>query len=142
MKKTYLLLAAAAMTVAATSCSKKAETAVDTPVEKTEVTTEYTGTMPGADVDAVRYAVSLTTDNDSVGTYTMTTEYVQGDSITQKFDEKGDFATFTKDGSTYVKLGDGAGATYFRCDADTAITMVNADLEAPVTGDYTLTKTK
>ncbi len=142
MKKTYFLLAAAAMTVAATACSKKADTTTETTVEKTEVTTEFTGTVPGADVDAVRYAVSLTTDNDSTGTYTMTTEYVQGDSITQKFDEKGDFATFSKDGATYVKLGDGAGATYFRCDADTAITMVNAELEAAVTGDYTLTKTK
>lgn len=142
MQKTYLLLAAAAMSVAATACQKKTETIAETTPEKTEVTTEFTGTVPGADVDAIRYAVSFTTDNDSTGTYTMTTEYVQGDSITQTFDEKGDFATFSKDGETYVKLGDGAGATYFRCDADTAITMVNADLEASVTADYTLTKTK
>lgn len=142
MQKKCLLLAAAAMTVAATACQKKTETTAEPTAQKTEVTTEFTGSVPGADVATIRYAVSFTTDNDSTGTYTMKTDYVKGDSLTQAFDEKGDFKTFSKAGATYVKLGDGAGATYFRCDGDTAITMVNADLEPSATADYTLTKTK
>lgn len=131
------------MMVAASACSgNKTEQTTATAEEKTETVVEYTGTVPGADVEGIRYTVKLTATTDTTGTYDMTEAYLQGDSIAQSFDTTGDYTVIAQEGAKYVKLGDGAGATYFRCDADTAITMVNADLEAPVTADYTLARTK
>ena len=146
MKKTYFILAAASAMVAASACSGKADKAT-TPAEeataKVETTAEYAGTVPGADVEGIRYTVKLTAVNDSTGTYDMTQDYVNGTETVQSFDSKGDYVVIAKDGAKYVKIGEGAGATYFRCDADTALTMVNVDLELPIRpADYTLTRTK
>ena len=131
MKKTYFILAAASAMVAASACSGKADKAT-TPAEEAT-----------AKVETIRYTVKLTAVNDSTGTYDMTQDYVNGTETVQSFDSKGDYVVITKDGAKYVKIGEGAGATYFRCDADTALTMVNVDLELPIRpADYTLTRTK
>lgn len=144
MKKTYFILAAAAAMVATTACSKKAETATtdETTVEATAA--EYSGVLPAADADGVNYTVSLTAETDTTGTFSMTEDYIQGDTIGQSFTSAGTYAVIENEGQKYVALAqDAANITYFRCDGDTAITMVSADLTPAVSDlNYTLTRTK
>lgn len=143
MKKTYFLLAAAVVAVASSACSKKtdsAETASET--SKTETTVQYAGTVPGADVDGVHYIVTFTAESDSTGVYDMTADYIKADTIAEKFTETGRYGSFDRVGTRYVKLSGGDATTYFRCDGDSALTMVNSALEASPTADYTLMRVK
>ncbi|MDE6512631.1 MAG: copper resistance protein NlpE, partial [Muribaculaceae bacterium] len=100
--------------------------------------------LPAADADGINYTVTLTAETDTTGTFSMTEDYIQGDTIGQSFSSEGTYAVIENDGQKFVALTqDAANVTYFRCDGDSAITMVSADL-TPALSDlnYTLTRTK
>lgn len=145
MKKTYFILAAAAAMVAATACDSKSKTEAsdETPVEEATAI-EYSGVLPAADADGVNYYVALTAESDTTGTFSMTEDYIQGDTIGQSFTSAGKYSVIENEGQKYVVLTqDAANVTYFRCDGDSAITMVSADLTPAISDlNYTLNRTK
>lgn len=119
----------------------------------------YTGLIPAADAEGVRYSLKLDYDDDkncTEGDYDLIETYIVGDSLSMtghkdadSFKSEGDFTVMQKDGKTYLKLiqdvkdsakGSNAGPIYFLVDSDSTITMVNADLQlaADSTMNYTL----
>lgn len=157
MKKT--LFAAAALSILAlASCSQSAADRTATTAVNTDndVVEAYTGMIPAADVDGVRYTVVLDYDDDSngkEGEFEMIQTYVEGDTtvasgVSDKasFFSKGDF---TRPGDNaaadYIKLqsstASGPGeVTYFLVTSDSTIVLVGPTLQpAADTGlNYTL----
>ena len=149
MKKTTLFMAAALsmMTMAACSgnqkCSGDKKSCADG--DKKEL---YTGVLPAADADGIRYALKLDYDDDNNymdGDYDLLETVVEQDTTSalgfkegQSFKSEGDFTVIDKDGKKYLKLvqdvkdsakGSNGGPLYFLVESDSTIVMVNSDLE-------------
>lgn len=151
MKRTFCYLAAAAalLTLGACTGTQKPTTA---PTPDRDTDKVYTGVMPGADVDGIRYTVLLDFDDDGTeGDYDMVQTYFVTDSTgtvqdVESFASEGDFSVGTgANGQKYLKFsGDGAGEIYFLADTDSTITMVDATLTPSTTPgmNYTLKAAK
>lgn len=123
----------------------------------------YTGVLPAADADGVRYTLTLKYDKDDnfrEGDYGMIETFVVADSTattgykdTKSFRSEGDFTVGEKDGKKFLRLvqdvkdsqpGSNAGPIYLLADSDTTLTMVNAELQPAENSElnYTLTLSK
>lgn len=159
MKKAFYAAAAVAMlgmsACSGNSCDSKSCAAGDD--KKMEQV--YTGVLPAADCDGIRYTLKLDYDDDhnyTDGDYDLVMTYIGSDStsVTGYKDittdkSEGDFKVFEgKDanaGKTYIELtqdapkGQKGDTMYFIIDSDSTITMVNSELELPVPGlNYSL----
>lgn len=157
MKKTILFAAAgmALLTFAACSgnCTK------DGSCHKSDIDEVYTGVLPAADTDGVRYTLTLDYDDDANdGDYKLVETYMQADttavtgySDVKTFTSEGDFKVIKKGDKTYIKLikdqkDSQAGSVdtpiYFVVDSDSTITMTNDQFEVSTTPgmNYTLKK--
>lgn len=149
MKKTTLFMAAALsmMTMAACSGNQKCsgEKTCCSDGDKKEL---YTGVLPAADSDGVRYSLKLEYDDDhnyTDGDYDLLETYLEQDSTSaigfkdgKSFKSEGDFTVMDKDGKKYLKLiqdakdsakGSNAGPLYFLVESDSTLVMVNSDLQ-------------
>lgn len=163
MKKIILMAGVALATLGLASCDNKTATNSDASAvtaQERNVDAVYTGVMPAADCDGVRYTLLLDYDKeDRDGDYTLVETYIQADTTTvlgykdlKSYVSEGDFTIEQKDAKNYIKLvkdakdssqGSVDTTLYFLIDSDNAITMTNADLEVSTTPgmNYTLTKT-
>jgi hypothetical protein len=168
MKKIFSILAVALGVTSIAACSGNSKTADNTGDDLKELKDEvYTGVIPAADCDGIRYSLTLAYDtaaNDKEGDYSLLETYLQSDTTSttgykdlKSFKSKGDFAVIKGEGvnlgKTYLKLtqdskdseaGSAAGPIYFVVDSDSTITMVNSDFEVSQTPgmNYTLTQAK
>lgn len=151
MKRTFCYLAAAAALIVLGACTDTRKPT--TPLTSDRSTDKvYTGVLPGADVDGIRYTVLLDFDDDGTeGDYDIVQTYFTTDSAgtvqdLASFADEGDFTVGTgANGQKYLKLsGDGSGEVYFLVDTDSTITMVDASLTpSPTPGmNYTLKSTR
>ena len=144
MKKTLVTLSAAVALLGCASCSNcdkgscNAASGSNCDVDKV-----YTGVLPGADVEGIRYTVALDyDDNGNEGDYFLVQTYFNTDSVAtggvkdvNSFKSEGDFTVVKKDGKTFLMLvpegkkSSAADNLYFEVDNDATITMVNADYE-------------
>lgn len=156
MKKFMMFAAAFAAVLSFSACSGKqaAAPATETTVAVDKVVA-YTGTLPAADCEGIRYDLKLeydADDNYTEGDYNMVETYITGTENDSTYRSEGDFKVLTKDGKTYIKLepdakdsdqGATTTVTYFMMGDDESLVMVNSSLEAPVApADYTLTVVK
>ncbi len=163
MKKIVLMAGVALATLGFASCdSNKTTNAADATAvtaQEKNVDAVYTGVMPAADADGVRYTLLLDYDNDDKdGDYTLVETYIQADTTAtlgykdlRSYVSEGDFTVEQKDGKSYLKLvkdakdssKDAADNLFFLVDSDNSITMTNASLEVSETPgmNYTLVKT-
>ncbi len=121
------------------ACSQNCDT------DKVEM---YSGILPAADTDGVRYTLKLEYDKDDnfkKGDYELVEQYLAADSTAvggyrdvKIFHSEGDFTVNTDQGKTVYRLiqdlkdsqaGSNAGPIYFVADNDSTLTMVNADLQ-------------
>lgn len=151
MKKTTLLAVSALALLSAAACS---DHKADTTAPRNGKTTAYTGVLPAADCDGVRYTLILDYDDEgNGGDYTLVETYLQADTLSalgyadlKSFTGEGDFTVGKQGDKTYLTLTqDGAGASdtpiYYLVDTGNSITMTNSGLEvfsAPGM-NYTLT---
>lgn len=151
MKRNFLYITAAAALLAIGACTPKQAPAPTSTTNNGDVDKVYSGVLPGADVDGVRYTVLLDFDDDgNGGDYDMVETYFNNDSTgvsdVATFASEGDFTVGTTDaGKKYLKLtGDGAGEMFFVMDTDSTITMTDATLTPSVTPgmNYTLSAAK
>lgn len=118
----------------------------------------YTGVLPGADTDGIRYTLKLDYDDDNnkEGDYKLIETYLTTDSLSKtgyrdfkSFKSEGDFTVLNKNGKDYLKLvqdrndssvESNAGPIYFLVASDSTLTLVGEDLqEAVMPGvNYTL----
>ena len=119
----------------------------------------YTGVLPAADCDGIRYTLKLDYDDDDnnmKGDYDLTETYLTADSTAvagtkdkESFVSEGDFSVIEKEGKKYLKLVKDAKDSnpqaidllYFEVTSDSTLLMVNNDLTAPVDSvalNYTL----
>lgn len=153
MKKSFIMLASAAIALMAASCADNKAKCDDTlcvsAAEKAEDVV-YTGMLPAADAAGVQYILKLdySDSEDAVkGEYDLYEVYIAAGtegSLKNAVDVTTDgvFVGFEKDGKNYIKL-EGVNQMYFAVDTDSTVTMVNADLEAATTGlNYTLNLVK
>lgn len=106
----------------------------------------YTGVLPAADCDGVRYTLTLDYDHhDNEGDYKLVETYLAADTTTvlgvrdlKTFASEGDFTVEKKDDKTYLKLvkdakdsstGSVDTPIYFLVDSDSTLTMTNQNLE-------------
>ena len=115
----------------------------------------FTGVLPAADADGVRYTLKLDYDDDknnTEGDYDLVEVYLVGDSTSStgykdgaRFKSEGDFTVMNGTGAnaskTYIKLtqdardsskGSNGGPMYFLVESDSTLVMVNAELEQSV----------
>ncbi len=119
----------------------------------------YTGVLPGADTDGIRYTLRLDYDDDhnnTEGDYKLVETYLAADSLNRtglkdlkSFKSEGDFTVENKDGKKYLKLvqdrkdssvGSAEGPLYFLVDSDSTLTLVGENLQISETPglNYTL----
>lgn len=166
MKKIVLMAGVALAVLGLSSCDSKtcnadgcADSSAVTAQEK-NVDAVYTGVIPAADCDGVRYTLLLDYDKkDKDGDYTLIETYIKADTAAtlgyvdvNSFVSEGDFTMEQKDGKSYLKLvkdakdsskGSADTPLYFVIDNDSAITLANQNLEVSTTPgmNYTLKKT-
>ncbi len=150
MRLRLLYAASLAAALAAGACTCK--TATDTPAPDTDKGYDkvYTGVLPAADADGVRYTLLLDYDDNTGGDYEMVQTYFATDSTgvcdIATFATEGDFTTGkTAAGTDYIKLsGDGAGELYFVAATDSTMVMTDASLTPVATPgmNYTLKAAK
>lgn len=147
---TFTLSAIGAMLLFLAACSG-VPTATDNNSTQKGADKVYTGVLPAADVDGIRYTVLLDFDDDNTGgDYELVETYFVTDSTgvqdVESFASDGDFIVGTgAQGQKYIKLsGDGSGEVYFLADTDSTLTMVDASLSpAAASGmNYTLKAAK
>ncbi|MDE7407295.1 MAG: copper resistance protein NlpE N-terminal domain-containing protein [Muribaculaceae bacterium] len=127
MKRNFLYLAAMASVVALGACADKQNT--QTVSDHSDIDKVYTGVLPSADADGVRYTVLMDYDDDNNGgEYDMVQTYFTTDSVGNindiaTFVSDGDFTVATSDtGKKYLKFsGDGSGEMYFLNHSDSTI---------------------
>lgn len=161
MKKIVLMAGAALAALGFASCDSKTCTADNSAVTAQEknVDAVYTGVLPAADADGVRYTLLLDYDNkDKDGDYTLVETYIKADTAAtlgyvdvNSYVSEGDFTVEQKDGKSYLKLvkdakdssTGSADNLFFVIDSDSAITLANQNLEVSTTPgmNYTLKKT-
>lgn len=153
MKKTFYIAASVLAMISMAACSGNNRTTVNAnPAGDEQV---YTGVLPAADCEGIRYTVALDYDHDdNDGDYKMVETYLAADTTSASgvkdlasYKSEGDFTVVTKDGKKYLKLvkdnkdsnADALSNVNFLVESDSTIVMVNADLEQSVTGlNYTL----
>lgn len=154
MKTPVCLMAAVMALVAFASCQNGAPRGDGKTHDEV-----YTGVLPAADADGVRYTLKLDYDDDSKdlrGDYDLVETYMMRDTLpgngvtdVASFKSEGDFTSQVKDGMTYLKLvqdsrdssaGSTAGPIYFLVESDSTLVMVNDSLQRSVIPDlnYTL----
>lgn len=151
MKRTLFTIAAAASLLAFGACGSPSAS----KEEKTKGDTDkvYTGVIPGADTQCVRYTVLLDYDDDNTeGDYEAVQTYFNVDSTgnvedVASFATEGDFTVGqSADGKKYLKLtANGTDYTYFLVgDADETLVMTGEDLTPTTTPgmNYTLKAAK
>ena len=157
--KAYLTLGAlAALTLASCSGGKKAEPATNPDatagVSTNDRTETYTGTLPAADVEGIRYTLTLQYDDDgNDGDYSLEQVYIS-DTDPATFTSNGDFdvKTGTPQSSSqrYVRLvstpdleSAPRDTMYFVITSDSTLMLTGPDLTPAVSGlNYTITRTK
>lgn len=166
MKKTTLAMAAGLALLALGACSGNKSCGKDKECAKEGDRKEmYTGVLPAADADGVRYTLHLEFDDDDnfqKGDYDLLETYIKSDSLAAggtrdvaNYKSEGDFSvipgTGANSGKSYLKLvqdaGDSnngavAGPLYFYVESDSTLVLVGADLQPSVSDslDYTLKK--
>ncbi|MBD5213923.1 MAG: copper resistance protein NlpE [Bacteroidales bacterium] len=157
MKKTLIFAVAGLSMAALASCSGKKENkevaeTTPAPVENTVKTVAYTGVIPAADCEGIKYAMDLAYNEEgNGGTYQLTQTYFNTDSaategiaVLGEFNSEGTFKVTTNDDKSYITLYDDSTVAQdnFLIDSDSTITMVNAELEVPTALNYTLSVVK
>lgn len=167
MKKIVLMAGVALAALGISSCDSKTcdsktctgDGSAVTATEK-NVDAVYTGVLPAADLDGVRYTLLLDYDKkDKDGDYTLIETYIKADTAAtlgyvdvNSFVSEGDFTMEQKDSKSYLKLvkdakdsskGSADTPLYFVIDNDSTITLANENLEVSTTPgmNYTLKKT-
>lgn len=156
MKKMFYFAAVALAAVSMSACtgSKTADSSSEETRAQKEV---YTGILPSADTDGVRYELKLDYSNDSTfnsGVYDLDETYLKADTLSStgykdldSFKSKGDFTVMKDGGNSYLKLVEKEAndsvktpAMYFLVESDSTLVMVNSELEKSVNPDlnYTL----
>lgn len=145
MKKTFVLATAALAMLSMAACSGEKSCKGEACSKDSKNDVVYTGVMPAADCDGIRYTLLLDYDDDMTdGDYKLVETYIQGDTLSpigytdiKSFASEGDFTVNKQNGKTYLKLQEEtknpsatALTTYFIVDSDSTITMANSDLEA------------
>lgn len=156
MKKLFLGAAAVAALFAMSACSGNKSCDGNACTKGMDDDMVYTGVLPAADADGVRYTLSLDYDDDhngNDGDYHLVETYLKGDTTATagfndelSFKSKGDFTVEQRDGMKYIRLvpkakkSSKATSLYFMVDSDSTLTLVNDSLEAsPNTAmNYTL----
>lgn len=162
MKKIVLMAGAALVALGMASCSgnkTEGDKACDSKCDKGDVEAVFTGVLPAADCDGIRYTLTLEYDaDDKDGDYKLVETYIQEDSTAttgykdlRSVASEGDFTVSKQGDKTYLKLvkdakdsaPEASDNLYFVVDSENAITMTNADFEVSTTPgvNYTLTKT-
>lgn len=137
MKKIYLAYGVALVSLAACSGNKAKTETCDSACEKSVKTEEvvYEGTLPAADVEGVRYTLSLDYSDDATdkGDYDLTEVYISQTNP----------ATFKTEGDFTVLTGTPQGATqkYLRLIPEVEAGARPDTLYLVVTSDSTLTLT-
>lgn len=152
MKSRFLYLAAAAAVLASGACTQKQTTVTTDTNTDSGSDKVYTGVLPAADAEGVRYTVLLDYDDvDNTGDYEMVQTYFMTDSTGTVNDlasyvSEGDFTVNSNaNGQKYLKFsGDGDGEMFFLVDSDSTITMTDANLTPSETPglNYTLKAAK
>ncbi|MBD5290549.1 MAG: copper resistance protein NlpE [Bacteroides sp.] len=157
MKKTVYVAAAALAVLTLSACGNKTcnNGKCGRQGDRKEL---YTGVLPAADTDGIRYTLSLDYDDDhnfTDGDYDLIETYIASDSTSftgyrdlKSFKSEGDFTVSDNAGKKVLRLvqdvrdsqpGSTSTPIYFLVDSDSTLVMVNADLELPTRpGDYTL----
>lgn len=155
MKKTFYFAAAALVALAAGACSDKGSCTKDSA--RGDLKEVFTGVLPAADAEGIRYTLNLDYDDDNnytdgdyalVETYLVTnTDSVSklsyNDSVSYK--SKGDFNVVEKNGNKYLQLVPdrkypNASALNLMVNNDSTLTLVGSNLEPaePSALNYTL----
>lgn len=158
MKKTIYGIAAAFAVVALASCGGNngkcgGDKCAGEKCDKDKVEI-FTGILPGADVENVKYVLSLDfdcEDNCTKGDYDLVETYLEADSTSttgfkdlKSFKSEGDFTVTEQNGQKVFKLvahvkdsqpGSNVGPMYFVLDNDSTLTMVNDQLERAANPD-------
>ena len=151
MKRSIFSLAAVAALVLAMGACSGTQTPSTAITQDRSSDKVYTGVLPAADVDGIRYTVLLDFDDDNTGgDYEMVETYFVNDSTgvndVASFATEGDFTVGTgAQGQKYLKFsGDGVGEMYFLAETDSTITLVDASLTPTTTPgmNYTLKAAK
>lgn len=160
MKKSILMAGVALLTLGLASCGGNSCDKGAACDAKSDVDVVYTGVLPAADCDGVRYTLLLDYDNEKDGDYTLVETYIQSDTLSaigykdlQSFVSEGDFTVEQQGGKSYLKLvkdvkDSAAGSIdtplYLLVDSESTLTLTNQDLEVSNTPgmNYTLTKSK
>lgn len=145
MKKMIYLAAAALSMLSMAACSGNKCDGNKCADREDEV---YTGVLPAADADGIRYTIKLDYDDDKAnkeGDYDLTEVVLTSDStaVTGVKDKntylsEGDFTVVEKDGKTYLKLvkdqkksnAAAASTLNFLVSSDSTLVMVNDALDA------------
>lgn len=147
MKRTFILLATAAM-LAACNGNKTAKTTSsnDSTADSTVTDTTdqaggdslvYEGVTPAADCEGIRYRIAMDTQKKN---FTAKEDYMETETqVKNTFYEKGTIAPYTKNGKKGLKFSTGKDdALYFLAVGDSTLRMVNDELEEGVSGNYDL----
>lgn len=141
-----MVLAAAALAMLSmVSCSGNKSCKGETCASKCDKDMVYTGVMPAADCDGIRYTLTLDYDDDGRdGDYHLTETYLQADTLSATgykdlvtYASEGDFTVNKQGDKTYLKFvkdkkdssAEASDDMYFIVDSDSTITMSNSDLE-------------
>ncbi len=159
MKKTIYIAAAALSLMSMAACNSNQKSNGDQQGAAGDKKELYTGVLPAADTDGVRYSLELEYDDDhnyTDGDYDLLETYLEADTTSavgfkdgKSYKSEGDFTVMDKDGKKYLKLvqdvkdsqeGSNVGPMYFLVDSDSTIVMVNSDLQVSETPglNYTL----
>ncbi|MBD5195021.1 MAG: copper resistance protein NlpE [Bacteroides sp.] len=147
MKKTIYLASAALALISLASCSGNKSCNGEKCNKVDDML--YTGVLPAADCDGIRYTLKLDYDDDKnnlEGDYNLVETYLQADTVNKvngingdiSFKSEGDFTVVEQNGKKYLKLVKDAKDSnpqatpdfYFEVSSDSTLTMVNSQLEA------------
>lgn len=157
MRKTILMAGAALLMLTMGACSNDKNCGDKACGHHDDMDKVYTGVIPAADCDGVRYTLHLDyDDHDNDGDYKLVETYLQADTVSalgykdlRTFASEGDFTVEKQGEKTYLKLvkdvkDSSAGSIetplYFLVDSDSTLTLTNQALEVPTTPgmNYTL----
>lgn len=147
MKKLIYAASIALVALSMAACSDKGKDCKGRDGDRKEV---YTGVLPAADAEGIRYTLSLDYDDDhgyTDGDYKLVQTYLVSDSVAKlkyrdsvSFKDKGDFTVSADSGKKVIKLtpspkSKNGEILYFLVDNDSTLTLTTADLQAPVSSD-------